>query len=527
MPHEDRPCTLPALLARACHGPDAPAVTDAQGTLDRAGLRLAVLALAGRLRGAGVQPGERVALWLPNCADYLAAILACAWLGVLAVHVNTRFRAAEVGSLLRRSRAVALVTTWGFAPVDFPAILAGLPPGERAGLRVVLGRALPAGVREVGAIPAIALHAEAPGDPGPDEATPEAPCLTFTTSGTTGGPKLVLHHQRTIASHAADVCAHLGLDAPDAALLGVVPFCGTFGNAALMAAVAGGAHVVCLEQFDGAVADALIRRHRVTHQVGSDDMLARLVAAAAGRPYETLRFSGFAAFQSSAAATVAAAELIGLAPCGVYGSSEVQALFAIAEGETRLLGGGVPVCPAARVVACDPQTGTALPPGTPGELWVDAPSRFAGYLDDEAATARATAPNGMFRTGDLGRVQGQGFVYEARLGDAMRLGGFLVAPEEIEGFLQAQPGVLEVQVVAATPPGGDPVPVAFVRALPGVVPDPAVLAASCRASLARFKQPGRIVVVDEFPTTDSPNGRKIQRVRLREMAEALLRGEAA
>ena len=118
-------------------------------------------------------------------------------------------------------------------------------------------------------------------------------------------------------------------------------------------------------------------------------------------------------------------------------------------------------------------------------------------------------------------------MYEARLGDAMRLGGFLVGPEEIEGFLQAQPGVQEVQVVAATRPGGDAVPVAFVRALPGAVPDPAALGAACRASLARFKQPERIVVVDEFPTTDSPNGLKIQRVRLREMAEALLRGEAA
>ena len=88
------------------------------------------------------------------------------------------------------------------------------------------------------------------------DAAPGAPCLTFTTSGTTSGPKLVLHDQQTIAGHAADVARRTGLDADGAVLLGAVPFCGTFGNAAAMAAAAGGAHIVCVAQFDGAAAAA-------------------------------------------------------------------------------------------------------------------------------------------------------------------------------------------------------------------------------------------------------------------------------
>jgi fatty-acyl-CoA synthase len=129
----------------------------------------------------------------------------------------------------------------------------------------------------------------------------------------------------------------------------------------------------------------------------------------------------------------------------------------------------------------------------------------------------------MFRTGDLGRLSGDGFVFEARIGDAMRLGGFLVSPEEIEAVIQAQPGVAGVQVVAAANGDSDPVPVAFVRPVDGTALDEVALRARCREQLARFKVPARVVAVEAFPTVDGPNGRKVQRMRLREMAEELLR----
>src|SRR5215471_12402534 len=121
------PRTLGALMAWSALDPTGPAVTDIAGTLDRRAFQERVLRFAAGLRGAGVGPGARVALWLPNGTGYLAAIFACARLGALAIHINTRFRTAEVGNLLRRSRAVAVLTQWGFAPVDFPAILAALP----------------------------------------------------------------------------------------------------------------------------------------------------------------------------------------------------------------------------------------------------------------------------------------------------------------------------------------------------------------------------------------------------------------
>jgi len=508
------------------HDPAQPVVSDAGGTLNQRDFQSRVLRGAGALRRAGVGPGARVALWLPNGTDYLAAIFACARIGALAIHINTRFRSAEVGNLLRRSRAVALVTQWRFPPVDFPAIFATLPAEDRAAVRCVLALPLALSVTELAGLPVLPLDGP-DADAGADEARGDMPCLTFTTSGTTSGPKLVLHDQQSIAGHAADVARHIALDAPGAALLGAVPFCGTFGNAAAMAAIAGGAHVVCLAQFDGGTAAKLIRRHRITHLVGGDDMFGRIAAASGGRPFDSVRFSGFAAFHSTAVATIAAAEAAELRPRGLYGSSEVQALFSIAEGKNRLLGGGVPVSKQARLDVRDPETGDALPYSASGELWIDAPSRFVEYLENPASTERAIDADGMFRTGDLARLDDVGFVYEARLGDAMRLGGFLVSPEEIEAVIQNESGVAGVQVVAASRGEGDPVPVAFVQPSPGATLREPALRSRCLQQLARFKVPERIVVVEQFPIVDSPNGPKVQRVRLREIAEALLREEAA
>lgn len=520
------PGTLSALLEWSREDPARQAVTDAGGTMNQREFRDRVLRVAGALLRAGVGPGARVALWLPNGPDYLSTIFACARVGALAIHINTRFRSAEVGNLLRRSRAAALVTQWGFAPVDFPAIFAALPLEDRAAVRCVLGLPPALSVTHLAGLPVLPLDGLA-ADAGADQARSDMPCLAFTTSGTTSGPKLVLHDQQTIAGHAADVARHTGLTAPDAALLAAVPFCGTFGNVAAMAAIAGGAHVVCLAQFDGEAAAKLIRQHRITHVIGGDDMFGRIAAASGGRQFDTVRFSGFAAFHSSAAASIAAAEAAGLRLRGLYGSSEVQALFSIAADENRLLGGGVPVSKQARLEVRDPETGGALTPGTSGELWIDAPSRFIEYLDNPAATERAIDAEGRFRTGDLARLDDAAFVYEARIGDAIRLGGFLVSPEEIEAVIQKEPGVAGVQVVAASSGEGDPVPVAFVQPLRGAVLHDQILRARCLQQLARFKVPERIVVVEQFPVVDSPNGPKVQRVRLREIAEALLRRQAA
>jgi fatty-acyl-CoA synthase len=401
----------------------------------------------------------------------------------------------EVGNLLARAEPVAIAVARDFAAVDAAAVLPHVPPS----LRLVLGMdgMGPGMLAGLPVLPREALLGEVP-----DLARPDAECLTFTTSGTTAGPKLVLHRQEGIAGHAADVAARIGTDAPAAAVLAAVPLCGTFGLSMALAGVAGGARIACLERFDAAAADALIRVEGITHMVGGDDLLLKLAEAADGRPYAPMAFTGFAGFHGQADRVMAASAALNLAARGVYGSSEVQALFAGQDpgGPHRALGGGKPVSKAASWRIED------------GELLLRGPSLFDRYLGDAEATARALTKDGWFRSGDLAEAQPDGgFGFLTRRGDALRIGGFLVSPEEIEDFLQAQPGVAAAQVVEA---GGRPV--AFV--IPGPGYDEAALVAASRDKLARFKVPARIVALEAFPVTDGPNGPKIQRNRLREMA---------
>jgi fatty-acyl-CoA synthase len=288
-----------------------------------------------------------------------------------------------------------------------------------------------------------------------------------------------------------------------------------------MAAAAGGAHIVLMDQFDAEQACALIREHKITHVVGSDDMLVRIAQAADGCPFETLRFSGFASFTPMAAQNVATADALGMMPRGLYGSSEVQALFAFAPDARRMSDGGVPASPEAEFRIGDPDTGALLPDGQDGELLLRAPSLFDGYLDDPEATAPAFTTDGYFRSGDLARCVEPGFVYKTRLGDGLRLGGFLVNPEEIESFLQTLPGVAQAQVVAVEH-DAERVAFAFIVAYAECEPKESELLAACRSALASYKRPARIVTLQAFPTTDSPNGVKIQRAKLREMASEIM-----
>ena len=115
-----------------------------------------------------------------------------------------------------------------------------------------------------------------------------------------------------------------------------------------------------------------------------------------------------------------------------------------------------------------------------------------------------------------------GFFFEARMGDVLRLGGYLVAPAEIEARLQAHPSVEGAQVVGAQGPRG-PAAVAFVIPRSGAPFDEAALAGWCAEALARFKVPAAIIPLDVFPTTQSANGTKIQKAKLRDLAAARLK----
>jgi fatty-acyl-CoA synthase len=153
------------------------------------------------------------------------------------------------------------------------------------------------------------------------------------------------------------------------------------------------------------------------------------------------------------------------------------------------------------------------------------PTLFKGYFNNPLATKEAFTEDGFFKTGDLGYVRADGsFVYQSRMGDTMRIGGFLVDPSEIEHVLAEQPEIQSAQVVGIEIEGKLR-PVAFVIKATSEEPSVPSILNNVAAQLAKFKVPARLWFVDEFPATASANGLKFQRVKLREMAVKRLSAE--
>ncbi len=507
---------------------EAPALLYGGRRLSYAELADAAERVAGGLRRIGIRPGDPVALWLPNVPAYVILVFALARLGAVSVAVNTRFRGMEVEDIVGRSGARALVMWPGFKGIDFDGILAQVNPARLASVETVIvydetgeasGRVI--GRRTVSFQDLLRAEAERA-----EHATPETPVAMFTTSGTTKAPKFVLHGHAGIVRHARDVAAAFGLDRPGAVTMGALPLCGVFGFCQTMAALAGGGTTVVHPVFDPEAVAEAIRVHSVTHMMGTDTMFSGMLAARPEpRPFPTLKLCGFAAF-TGLDRFLAECERRRLPMVGLYGMSEVQALFSAQRVEDPLErrgeGGGYPVSRDAQVRVCDPETGEVLPTGTSGELQFRAPSLMLRYEGNTEATAEAFTPDGWFRSGDAGRLREDGsFVFEARMGDVLRLAGFLTSPAEIEAWIERHPDVAEAQVVGVTT-GKGLRPFAFVIPHPGRALDEATLVEHCREGMANYKVPVRFVLVEAFPVTESANAVKIQRHRLREMAEEML-----
>jgi fatty-acyl-CoA synthase len=527
--------TLTNLISQhATANPQGIALIDRNKTWTYAGLLEASQRLATGLSQIGISAGDRVAFWLPNIAEYLALHLACGRLGAITVSVNTRFRSSEVGDIVGRSGAKALILWPTFKDIAFLDILGDVPAADLAALEHFIiydeGEDMPAlteALQHINQVPYKALAASAPAEF--DHATEDGGTIIFTTSGTTAAPKFVLHSQFSIVAHARNVAGFFGWDADDTVLLQALPLCGTFGHAQAMAGLASGRPMISMPVFSGKQAAAIMRKHKVTNFNGSDEMFSLILDEGEGeRPYPLFKFGGYAAFNPAFAGILERANDKGMPLCGLWGMSEMQALYSLqdpeADVETRLRAGGRTTSPLALVRVRDPESGNILPHGEAGEIEASGPSQMTEYFGDPAATAKALTDDGYVRTGDLGYTTSDtSFVFLSRMGDVLRLGGFLVNPAEIESHLESHAAVGEAQVVGVDTDTGTRA-YAFVIPVPGSDFDAAGVLAWCTDGMAKFKVPMAISVLDAFPTTDSANGVKIQRKKLREMAMDNLEG---
>ncbi|MBZ1351404.1 AMP-binding protein [Alcaligenaceae bacterium LF4-65] len=489
--------------------------------------------LAGNLHALGIKHDQRVAVWLPNCLAWVQTFLACAHLGATVLAVNTRFRSKEVADIIGRGKADWLVIWPEFKGIAFADILADVPADVLARLKgiVTLGDFQSPAVRAIAArgcaVYDYARLIDTPSTPHP--AVGNAGAICFTTSGTTSLPKFVLHDQHTLIVHGEAMQEAYGYNA-DSRILASAPFCGAFGFSTLTGGLVTGCTVVSEAVSDTHSTLTQLRRHRVSHTYANNESILKLLEAAdSPADFASCKLFGFANFSPAVTSLLEQAERNHLPLTGLYGSSELQALVAAqpthedaGDLRVRYLAGGKLIHPTARVRVTDPSTGKILATGESGEIEIFSPSLMIGYLDNPEATAKAMTTDGFFKTGDLGyALSEQQFVFQARMGDSMRLSGFLVNPAEIEQTVESLPGVKACQVVGGTL-GTKTLPVAFVILREGEQADTVGWTAACKREMAGYKVPVHFEVVTSFPSVESANAVKIQKNKLRDMADAWL-----
>lgn len=540
-PPDELPADLTAMLdaLAGAHPGRVAAVERGPGTprtLTYAELRDASTAVAARLRAAGVRRGDVVGVWLPNWLEALTWQFGAAALGAGVLGINTRYHVHELTHLLTQARPVCVALPRAFLDLDFTGRLRAAVGEAR---ELVPDLPVPAVVPVDGPVPPGSGSEEfdvgggvwpetSEAAPGPPEGRGDDMVVYFTTSGSTGVPKLAGHDQAALARHAVRGAGAMELRAGDTTLC-VLPLAGTFGlNAAFSTLAAGG---TCLLEpvFDPARTLDDMEAYGVTHVFGGDDLVGRLADAWHERPrrLEAWRRGGIADFNGRVPELLEWAEReFGTRISGLYGSSEVFALTSVwpfdAAVEQRVRGGGHVVDSGIEVRVADLATGEVCADGVTGELQFRGYNVMPEYLGNAKATAEVFVEGGWFRTGDLATIEAPGvFVFACRAGDALRVRGFLVEPAEIERFLTTHDAVAMAKVVGAEDASGATVPVAFVTLHEGARTDEDELRAYCQANLAPFKVPARVVVIPEFPTTTGTNGSKIRTAELRRRAADL------
>ena len=478
----------------------------------------------------GVEPGERVALWLLNCPEWIFTMFALAKIGAVHVPINTRFRTVDLAQILERSDAATVITHDVSGPIDYLGMVrelvdgVGLPDLRR--VVVVSDRdhrgtwSWPALLASATAVDPASVAARAAAVRSSDTA------FIMYTSGTTGFPKGVMR-DHTLLAHLVDRYRRLRSSEHDV-FLNYLPLFHIFGYVdGPLGSLLVGYRQVLTETFDADEALDLIEREGVTHVDGFDTHLKLLLDAQEARPrnLSTLRTGIIAAGAASATPLVYRARKV-LAPLRhltAYGMTEVGATISMSlldsTDEQACEASGLP-CEGFEVRVIDPDTGRDQPRGTPGEIVVRTRYLMQGYDRDPEATARAVDAEGWFHTGDAGILRADGHLrFVGRYKDMIKVGGENVDPTEVESYLGACPGVRQSAVVGYPDARLGEVGVVFVQPAPGATVSPDALLAFCRGRIASFKIPRYVFVVDELPMTSSG---KVQKARLREIARERL-----
>ena len=487
-----------------------------------------MVAAVRAVQALGVQPGDRVAVWAPNCARWVVAALGILGAGAVLVPVNTRFKGEEAAYILRKSGVRALFVVADFLDIDYLGMLRASDPSLRVlqpGNTVVLSGepgagqvswehflAAGAAVSEAGAVAAI------------DAVTPQSLSDIMFTSGTTGNPKGVqLTHGQSLRAHGG-YSKLLGFEPGDRYLI-VPPFFHTFGyKAGWMACLVHGATIIPEQIFDTEHVMDVVEREEVTILYGPPTVFQSILDSPHRSSYDLSSLRNV-----MLASTVVPAELLvrtkselrpelihsgyGLTEATSFVSATVPGADTLEQIATTV---GRPALDVEVRVA--DEAGREVAPGEPGEILVRGYNVMRGYWDEPERTAEVIDADGWLRTGDIATMDDQRYVrITDRKRDVILVGGFNVYPAEVERILGQHPEVEAIAVVAAPDQRLGEVAVAFVVVCPGSGLTEAEYLAWAADRIANFKRPRRVVFVDALPRNAGMKVLKNElRARLRE-----------
>ncbi|MFB9924116.1 long-chain fatty acid--CoA ligase [Amycolatopsis halotolerans] len=465
--------------------------------------------IAASLRALGLAPGAKVAVHLPNVAEFVLTYFGVLKAGLVLVPLNPALRAAEIAYHLADSEAELMVTSAATAAEVTAAAT------EVSGVRCYVVGATGAEAPPPGTQPFEALLR----GPGRVDTTPtgaDDTAVLLYTSGTTGTPKgaelthFQLYMNCTVAGEL------LGYTQRDVTV-GVLPLFHVFGlSSVLNTVVRFGATLVLVPKFDAAAVLDAIEKHRCTVFAGVPTMFFALVREElTDRDLSSLRAanSGGAAIPEEILRAFEA-RVPGVAILEGYGLSETAsaATFNISAAQRKIGSVGKPIW-GVEVAVLD-QDDRELPPGSEhvGEIVIRGHNVMKGYYRCPGDTAEAIR-DGWLRTGDLGYRDADGYLFVVdRKKDLIIRGGYNVYPREVEEVLYTHPAVAEAAVIGRPDPRLGEEIVAVVASKPGKHLDAGDLIGFARKRLAGYKCPREVRIVDQLPK--GPTG-KIRKADLR------------
>ncbi len=496
-----------SLIRSRIPAPDKVFIETPQGrTLTYADLVEGTGRYANALVALGVAPGDRVAVQVEKSVSAILLYLACVRAGAVFLPLNTAYTIAELEYFIGDAEPTVVVCD----------------PAKRDGIAAIAGKA---GVKAVETLdPAgdgsLADKAAAQ-SPSFDDAARAADDLAaiLYTSGTTGRSKGAMLTHDNLASNARTLVDYWRFTASDV-LLHALPIYHTHGlftatNTLLMA----GGSMLFVSKFDADTVMKLLPR--ATAMMGVPTFYTRLLQHPGLTPDATKHMR---LFVSGSAPLLAETHRdwrtrTGHAILERYGMTETNMNTSNPYDGDRVAGTvGFPL-PGVALRIADPESGRVLPQGDIGVIEVKGPNVFKGYWRMPEKTAAEFRADGFFITGDLGRIDERGYVHIVGRGkDLIITGGFNVYPKEIEGEIDAVDGVVESAVVGVPHPDfGEGVTAVVVRK-PGATVDERTILSALEGRLAKFKQPKRVIFVDDLPRNTMG---KVQKNVLRDLHKDL------